>query len=615
MASKVFNIIIKLSKEGGADKDTIKGLVDIKNTMVAATAVVGGFTAAYYTADKVLQATVGKFVTLTGTVEKFKNLTGMSAEDSSRMIEVMADLEISAEAVGTAFKFAEKNGFSPNIQSVLALREQYLALNPGLERTQFLLDKFGKSGVNLQKFFETGDTAERLREVQDSVIISDEAIESVQEYKDNLDSLKDAWDGIKLSVGKGLLPEIIRILTDVNKVYESFGIMGEGFKDIFSGDIAEGWKKFQQGANGANLTLAALKRQAEETLRESKATPAFIRYLENSKIAAEALLLTEEELEQQAKDLAAAQEDLRKALVSQTDWELSYTGAKDAAEMAKLSFDMLGDRIEGLGPEGAQVWNGFLAATGQISPAALEQFVKIETAFQKIRDMVSQHIPVTIIVKTILGMQAGGLLGPPKPEKGGGGTLKLAPWASEADKDYARQHPEIYDQTGLAMGGPLGDVNIVGEQGEEWIIKNNNGGMVVLPNDMVRRMRSWGINPGGRNFKLGGEVEEVYIPGGGGGGSGGGTGGRKEWSPKESPGAGGGGGGSPAEQAVEAVTPVVAGVVQNYHRSSEQAAQESRRQTAAVEQAGANQARLLKSILNAIEGQPEQLAAEIQKRR
>ena len=53
------------------------------------------------------------------------------------------------------------------------------------------------------------------------------------------------------------------------------------------------------------------------------------------------------------------------------------------------------------------------------------------------------------------------------------------------------------DYTSLAGGGPIAGATEVGEQGREWIV---NG--VVLPNDMVRRMRAWGLTPG--SFKAGG---------------------------------------------------------------------------------------------------------------
>jgi hypothetical protein len=221
MASKVFNIIIKLAKQGGADTETIKGLIDIKNAMTAGIAVAGSITAAYYAVDKVLQATAGELVKTTGEVEKFKNETGMSAEDSSRLLVVLNDLEISATDVGTAFKFAEKNGFQPTIQSLEDMKRKYDALNPGMERTQFLVKQFGKGGLTLQKFFETGDIAARLEEVNKALLITPGTLKKVQEYKDNINNLKDAWEGMKLHAGELTLPVVISIIQKVTAGIEN----------------------------------------------------------------------------------------------------------------------------------------------------------------------------------------------------------------------------------------------------------------------------------------------------------------------------------------------------------------------------------------------------------
>lgn len=213
MSDKVFNIIIKLTKQGGADKDTVNSLISIKKGWMDLIAIGSAITGAYYAVDKVLQATVGDLITATGEVEKFRNETGMTAEDSSRLLVTLKDLGTSATDVETAFKFAEKNGFEPTIASLEAMQKQYLALAPGMERTQFLVNNFGKGGLTLQKFFETGDIAARLDEINKALLISDETIVQVQKYKDQINTLSDTWQGLKLNAGELTLPIIIKVLT------------------------------------------------------------------------------------------------------------------------------------------------------------------------------------------------------------------------------------------------------------------------------------------------------------------------------------------------------------------------------------------------------------------
>jgi len=53
------------------------------------------------------------------------------------------------------------------------------------------------------------------------------------------------------------------------------------------------------------------------------------------------------------------------------------------------------------------------------------------------------------------------------PMPGGGGKLRLSPWASDADIAYARAHPEIYDLSsipaGRASGGSFSGWAMVGD--------------------------------------------------------------------------------------------------------------------------------------------------------
>jgi hypothetical protein len=440
MSDKVFNIIIKLVKQGGADKETIKGLIDIKNTMAAGVAVVGGFTAAYYALDKGLDATVGKLVTLTGEVEKFKNQTGMSAEDSSRMLEVMKDLEISAGDVETAFKFAEKNGFQPTIASLEAMQAQYQALNPGVERTQFLMKEFGKSGLSLQKFFETGDVAQRLEEVNKNLIISDDTITSVQEYKDRLDTIGDTWEGLKLHAGVLTLPIVLKLISDAAQIAGASDVVN-GFKTVNAQLIStsKNWADYKTKeqayldqhpevvhalmSEGINLHSigAAIYSDTEATFGNIYAKAKLISILDAESDKLDTVHAHMMDAATATEDLAASEADLQKQISDQTSWEEVFTGLTSVADRTKKEFDTLGPMIQGLGAEGAMVWEGFLVATGKISPAAAYEFVKIQETFQTVKRMVEAGLAVNVIVNWIMSQQ-GQPVGNNPYNQGGGGV-------------------------------------------------------------------------------------------------------------------------------------------------------------------------------------------------
>lgn len=619
MSQKVFNIIIKLTKEGGADTDTVRGLTAIKTAMTQGMAIAGAMVGAYYTVDKLLQATVGEYVKLATEVEKFNQLTGMSMQDSSRLIEVMKDLEISADAVGTAFRFAEKNGFQPNLESLKKMQEQYLALNPGMERTQLLLKEFGKSGTSLQKFFETGDIAQRLDEVNQALVLGDEAKASVQAYKDALDALNDTITGIKIAAGA----DFLRPLTAVLKMLYEFNAGGEAFIQVLTGiayALGGQTPEAMEAFNKAFAITGDAVRRVGETFNDQK-----------DKI---------DGFRQGLDDAGGAAEELVKALADQTKWEVAFTGAETFAKRSEMSFELMGGYLQDMGLEGAEIWSGFLQATGKLSPAAIAEFVRIQAAFEQVRKWLASGMSIPIITNFLTYTLTGS--GPQTGTTGGSGWNKIGIVGMGSNPNAEVWENALGQRNiggpGKALGGAFTENMIrVGERGEEWLARAPGGGVVVLPNDIVRRMEAWGFDPE-RGFNGGGRVVwerdygSVADPT------------RPQVSPGSttSPGQGfgdnsgylignvggfnissGGSGGAnaavisqvSAAAAVEAISPAVSGAAQAFQAASQNNSNQLARQIATAAQASDKQTRILQAILDAIEGQPEQLAAEIQKRR
>lgn len=218
----VLDYVIRILKEGKGDREMIDSLKSLKTTVGNIMGVAGGFAAAWATVNKVVDASIDTYVTLTDKVKVFHQMTGMTTEDSSRLVEVFDDMGISQEKVTAAFKFAEKNGFQPTIQSILELHKQYQALGDGQERVAFLQKEFGKSGVELQSFFELGDVAERLQDVEMGKIVTEEDITDVKEYKEAVDTLNDSWEAFKANMGRVIVPGLTAALDDYNQNHDKW---------------------------------------------------------------------------------------------------------------------------------------------------------------------------------------------------------------------------------------------------------------------------------------------------------------------------------------------------------------------------------------------------------
>lgn len=161
---------------------------------------------------RVVSETVGAFTSYAKTVEDMARVTGSGAEETSRLIQVADDLQISATDLSTALAGAVRKGINPSVDSIAALSDEYLKLQPGLEQSKFLMDNFGRSGLAMARLMEQG--GDSIREmgaaVDDSLVMTEDGIKAAQDYALALDTLNDRVEGAKMAIGSKLVP----VLTD-----------------------------------------------------------------------------------------------------------------------------------------------------------------------------------------------------------------------------------------------------------------------------------------------------------------------------------------------------------------------------------------------------------------
>jgi hypothetical protein len=605
MADKVFNIIIKLLKQGGADSETVKGLMDIKNAMIAGTAIIGGMTAAYYAVDKVLEATVDELVTLTGEVEKFHNQTGMSAEDSSRLVEVMKDLEISAGDVGTAFKFAEKNGFAPTLQSLKDMQAQYLTLNPGVERTQFLLKEFGKSGLNLQKFFETGDIAQRLEEVNKAMIISDDTIRQVQIYKDSLDDVKDTEEGLKLAFGKKIFPWWIEVV--------------QGLANVANGqrDVLAGREEYDRRFGAGSSTTAAEARSLDDwathmrdaALAAGNGAADLIDYADQLKgitSLGQDYMKTAQDMVPLNKDLAQAQLTYNRALQDSKNLGFAVgeiTRAKDA--LALLSDGDHNTTVEQLALTDAQKKYDDALKNSVGLGYATTQLNNAKTAvenLQKAQDLQTASWMLNIMTQelSVDGLTDAEFAFLLKYQEDTGLLNRNAAARAQAAWDSVHSQLDAY----AALDGATSNIYVITHLQTITDSSGVTGSGVGVTSSIIPPMPSsvGGRQPGEWSWQAGNR-QWIWIVTGAGG---------LDFTvppgfPNDS---------YPIRvQSGEHVSVTPVGGAMMYSNQQSQNVLENNISTRALEQASDRQTAMLRSMQNSLEGLPSKLAAEIQKRR
>jgi len=151
-------------------------------------------------------------------------ITGASIEDTSRLFNVADDLRIQYSDLATGLRiysdFLSRTGSKEDasVESLAKLSDQYLLLNEGVERTSFLIERFGaRSGTELGKLLAIGSDAllEMNAAVDENLILTNESVKASEEYRLTLDNWEDSIQGLKLSLGETLLPILAKFLETI----------------------------------------------------------------------------------------------------------------------------------------------------------------------------------------------------------------------------------------------------------------------------------------------------------------------------------------------------------------------------------------------------------------
>lgn len=186
-------------------------------------------------------------------VDRLSRLSGMSAEETSRMIQVTDDLFISYESLTTALQAAVRKGVDPSIKSLKKMSDEYLKLNPGLERSKYLMDNFGRSGAEMGKLLEQGSKHidEMAASIDEGLIFDENKIKDIMAYKQAVDSLTDAWTALKQKALMPIIPYLSIAIEEMAKGHGPAQILAR----ILSGDLP----------TAANQTGDAMNYAADET--------------------------------------------------------------------------------------------------------------------------------------------------------------------------------------------------------------------------------------------------------------------------------------------------------------------------------------------------------------
>jgi hypothetical protein len=275
----------------------------------AASVVAGGVGMAAGVAKKAIE----EFTAYGDQVQAVMRATGANSEESSKLIQVTDDLFISYEALAQSMKGAVKKGIDPSIEGLARLSDEYLSLAPGVERSKFLLDTFGKSGMEMGKMMEIG--AEGIRKMAEAtpkgLILSPSDVATANALKTSFDGLGDAINSFTYNAVGGAAPAVNGLISAMTSL---IGVMDEGYTNYqtavavqkeYNTLLAQA-EEATRGARGVQEGLTEAQR--EQVRAQAEANVALREYYANTTAATKAT----EDFTSAADDAAASAYNMSK---------------------------------------------------------------------------------------------------------------------------------------------------------------------------------------------------------------------------------------------------------------------------------------------------------------
>ena len=161
---------------------------------------------------------IGSTIEYIDQVDSLSRSLGVSAEEASTLIQVTDDVFISQEALTAGMRSAISKGIDPSIEGLKDLADKYNSITDPIARSQFLIETFGKSGLEMGKLLEKGaDGIDSMTAAaqKSGLIMSKDNVNAAKKYKEAMDSLNDSVDSIVYNMGMQLLPILVDILVPI----------------------------------------------------------------------------------------------------------------------------------------------------------------------------------------------------------------------------------------------------------------------------------------------------------------------------------------------------------------------------------------------------------------
>jgi hypothetical protein len=228
-------IILTATDRASAAIRANRGAVsDLRAAWVGYAAVAGTAVAAGRLIIRGIEETIGATLEYADEVRRLSQVSGEGAEATSRFVQVLDDFKITAANAETAMRTMRTTGLTPTTESLARASDQFLGLNPGIERTNFLLTTFGRQGASFAEIMLQGSEAirEHSAAIEDGLVLTEQDLLRTRELEIATDRLDDAKKALAFTLGMRFVPGATRAMDALLEFIETARVGRNVFLDL-----------------------------------------------------------------------------------------------------------------------------------------------------------------------------------------------------------------------------------------------------------------------------------------------------------------------------------------------------------------------------------------------
>ena len=169
---------------------------------------------------KFAKESIADWVLYNQMIREMGQVTGLGAEEISRIVQVGDDWLISSDAIRTSLAFMNKKGITPSIENLADLADEYVNTSNKSEFAEKAVTILGRGYQTLIPLLALGGDGLRdaTKAVDDNLIATQKSIDATRKYEEMMDTFQDTAKGVGNTLATELIPPLTQMGNSFNNM-------------------------------------------------------------------------------------------------------------------------------------------------------------------------------------------------------------------------------------------------------------------------------------------------------------------------------------------------------------------------------------------------------------